>query len=167
MVRYKLRQEFPFKIATVIAARELRYDDIDNQPGLKSQELLSTEKQGTVIITRRLFRFGTAIPDIIKKMVPPKLLEMVDTNYFDTATNQSRFEMVSEYSPEKVRLSATCPYVAISDSLTAREYDVTVEVNVPMVGTTVAKAIADSHREALIKDHAIMLKACERIASGG
>lgn len=165
MVKYKLRQEFPYPLKVVLAARELRYEDIDNQPGLKSQELLSTERDGTVIITKRLFRFGTAIPDMIKQMVPTKLLEMVDTNYFDTATSKSRFVMQSEYSPEKMKLSATCPYVAVSENLTTREYDVTVEVNLPLVGKTVAQAIADSHREALVKDHAIILRACQRVAA--
>lgn len=162
-MRFVLRQEFPYPIATVIQAREHRYDDMENQPGLKSQELLSTEHQGSVIITRRLFRFGSAIPDLIKKLVPEKMLEMVDTNYFDTATNLSRFTMHSEYSPDKVKITATCPYTAVNESLTVREYEVHVHVNIPVVGRTVAKAIADSHREALIKDHAIMLRACERL----
>lgn len=165
-MRYQLRQEFPFPIKTVIAARELRYDDIDNQPGLKSQELLGIERQGSVLITRRLFRFGSAIPDVVKKMVPAKLLEMVDTNYFDTETYLSKFVMQSEYAPEKVKITASCPYTSISEHLTVREYDVHVEVNIPLVGGSVAKAIAESHREALIKDHQIILKACEKIAGG-
>lgn len=163
-MRYQLRQEFPYNIETVIAARELRYDDIENQPGLRSQELISTEKQGNIIVTKRLFRFGSAIPDVVKKMVPAKLLEMVDTNYFDTATYLSRFTMQSEFSPEKVKISATCPYIRISERLTVREYDVTVEVNIPIVGKSVAKAIGDSHREALLKDHQIILAACARLA---
>lgn len=165
-MRYQLLQEFPHNIQTVVAARELRYEDIDSQPGLKSQQLLGTETQGSLIITRRLFRFGSAIPEIIKKMVPDKLLEMVDTNYFDTETYMSRFVMQSEYAPEKIKITATCPYRSISQSITTREYDVLVEVNVPVVGKTVAKAIADSHREALVKDHEIMLRACQRIARG-
>ncbi len=164
-MRYQLRQEFPYPIKTVIAARELRYDDIDNQPGLKSQELMGTERQGAVIITKRLFRFGTAIPEIVKKMVPAKLLEMVDTNYFDTETYLSRFVMQSEYAPEKIKITATCPYLEISENLTAREYDVLVEVNIPIVGKSVANAVADSHREALIKDHQIILNACARLAA--
>ncbi len=162
-MRYTLRQEFPFAIKTVIAARELRYDDIDNQPGLKSQQLLGTEILGSVIVTRRLFRFGSAIPDIVKKMVPEKMLEMIDTNYFDTATNLSRFTMHSEYSPEKIRISATCPYIEIQENLTVREYEVHVHVDIPIIGRTVAKAVAESHREALVKDHVIMLNACERV----
>jgi Protein of unknown function (DUF2505) len=163
-MRYQLRQEFPYPIKTVIAARELRYDDIDNQPGLKSQELISAEQQGTVTVTRRLFRFGNAIPDIVKKMVPAKLLEMVDTNYFDTETYLSRFTMQSEYAPDKVKITATCPYIRLSENMTVREYDVLVEVNIPVVGNSVAKAIADSHREALVKDHQIILNACKRLA---
>ena len=165
-MRYTLRQEFPYAIATVIAARELRYDDIDNQPGLKSQELLGTEMQGNILITRRLFRFGSAIPDIVKKMVPEKMLEMVDTNYFDTVTYLSRFTMQSEYAPEKVKISATCPYTQITDEMTVREYDVHVHVDIPFIGKTVAKAVADSHREALVKDHEIILRACERLRRG-
>lgn len=165
-MRYTLRQEFPYSIKTVIAARELRYDDIDNQPGLKSQQLLGTEMLGNVLVTRRLFRFGSAIPDIVKKMVPEKMLEMVDTNYFDTVTYLSRFTMHSEYSPDKVKISATCPYTELSPNLTVREYDVHVHVDIPIIGRTVAKAIADSHREALIKDHEIILKACERVSKG-
>ena len=121
---------------------------------------------GNVLVTRRLFRFGSAIPDIIKKMVPEKMLEMVDTNYFDTVTYLSRFTMHSEYSPDKVKITATCPYTELSPNLTVREYDVHVHVDIPMIGRTVAKAIADSHREALIKDHEIILKACERVSKG-
>lgn len=166
IMRYTLRQEFPYTIKTVIAARELRYDDIDNQPGLKSQQLLGTEMLGNVLVTRRLFRFGSAIPDIVKKMVPEKMLEMVDTNYFDTVTYLSRFTMHSEYSPDKVKISATCPYTELSPNLTVREYDVHVHVDIPLIGRTVAKAVADSHREALIKDHEIILKACERVSKG-
>jgi hypothetical protein len=163
-MRFQLRQEFPFSIKTVIAARERRYDDIDNQPGLKSQTLISVEQQGSVIVTKRLFRFGTAIPEIVKKMVPEKLLEMVDTNYFNTETCESRFVMQSEYSPDKVKVSATCPYVQVNEALTVRTYDVLVEADIPLIGNTVAKAIADSHREALIKDHAIILRACKKLS---
>jgi hypothetical protein len=162
-MRYQLRQEFPYALRTVIAARELRYDDIDSQPGLKSQELLSVERQGSITVTKRLFRFGSAIPEIVKKMVPAKLLEMVDTNYFDSATHLSRFMMQSEYAPDKVKITAACPYTAVSENLTVREYDVSVEVNIPVIGNTVAKAIADSHRQALVKDFEIILKACEKI----
>lgn len=165
-MRYQLRQEFPYPIKTVIAARELRYDDIDNQPGLKSQELLGVENDGPVVITKRLFRFGSAIPEIVKKMVPAGLLEMVDTNYFHTETYLSKFTMHSEYSPDKVKITATCPYTALNDNLTVREYDVHVHVNIPLVGTTVAKAIAESHREALVKDHAIILRACAKLLGG-
>ncbi len=165
-MRYTLRQEFPYPIKTVIAARELRYDDIDNQPGLKSQQLLGTEVLGSVIVTRRLFRFGSAIPDIVKKMVPEKMLEMVDTNYFDTVTYLSRFTMHSEYAPEKIKISASCPYTETEKNMTVREYEVHVHVDIPLIGKTVAKAVADSHREALIKDHEIMLKACERVLRG-
>ncbi len=164
-MRFVLRQEFPYAIKTVIAARELRYEDIDNQPGLKSQELLGIEHQGPVVVTRRLFRFGTAIPDIVKKMVPAKMLEMIDTNHFNTETYLSQFTMHSEFAPEKIKISATCPYIAVSDTLTVREYEVHVHVNIPIVGSTVAKAIADSHRDALIKDHEIILKACARLAN--
>jgi len=163
-MHFKLRQEFPFPLKTVIAAREMRYDDIDNQPGLKSQTLISVEREGAIIITKRLFRFGSAIPEIVKKMVPEKLLEMVDTNYFNTETSESRFVMQSEYSPHMLKITATCPYIKVNEVLTVREYDVLVTVNIPMIGKTVGKAIADSHREALIKDHAIILKACEKLS---
>lgn len=162
-MRFALRQEFPYNIKTVIAARELRYDAIDEQPGLKSQELLGVEKDGPLVITRRLFKFGNAIPDIVKKMVPAGMLEMVDVNTFNTETYLSKFTMHSEYAPDKVKIVATCPYIAINDNLTVREYEVHVHVNIPLVGRTVAKAIADSHREALIKDHQIILKACEKL----
>lgn len=165
-MRFQLRQEFPYPIDTVIAARELRYNDIESQPGLKSQELISVEREGSVVITKRLFRFGAAIPDIVKKMVPAKMLEMVDTNYFDTTTYLSRFTMQSEYAPDKVKITATCPYIKTGENLTVREYDVQVEVNIPVVGKSVAKAIADSHRDALIKDHQIMLNACKRLDLG-
>ncbi|MFZ5628818.1 MAG: DUF2505 domain-containing protein [Spirochaetota bacterium] len=166
-MRFTLRQEFPYPIKTVIAARELRYDDIENQPGLKSQELLGVEHDGPVVITRRLFRFGSAIPDVIKKLVPAGMLEMVDTNYFNTETNLSQFTMHSEYAPDKVKITATCPYVSLGENLTVREYEVHVHVSVPIVGNTVAKAILQSHKEALIKDHEIMLRACERLAQQG
>jgi hypothetical protein len=163
-MRYTLRQEFPFPIKAVIEAREARYDALENQPGLKSQELLSQEIDGTVIITRRLFRFGEAIPEMVKKMVPAALLEMVDTNHFDVATNISRFTMQSEFSPDKIKIVATCPYLAIHEKLTAREYDVNVIVNIPLIGSAVGKAVAESHRQALIKDHEIMLQVCKRLA---
>jgi len=103
-MRFALRQEFPYNIKTVIAARELRYDAIDEQPGLKSQELLGVEKDGPLVITRRLFKFGNAIPDIVKKMVPAGMLEMVDVNTFNTETYLSKFTMHSEYAPDKVNI---------------------------------------------------------------
>lgn len=163
-MRFTMRQEFPYPIKTVIAAREHRYDDIENQPGLKSQQLMGIEHDGPVVITRRLFKFGSAVPEIIKKMVPTGMLEMVDTNYFNTETYVSRFTMHSEYAPDKVKISATCPYTAVTEQLTVREYEIHVHVNVPVVGSTVAKAIAQSYKEGLIKDHEIILKACEKLA---
>lgn len=162
-MQYELRQEFPFSIETVLKARESRYDSLDNQPGLKSQQLLSQEVNGTITVTRRLFRFGSAIPEIVKKMVPESLLEMVDTNHFDSSTNISQFTMQSEYSPDKIKIVATCPYIAVSPFLTVREYKVQVIVNVPIVGKTIAKSVADSHREALVKDHKIILDICGKI----
>lgn len=99
-------------------------------------------------------------------MVPAKMLEMIDTNYFNTETYLSEFTMHSEYSPDKVQIKATCPYLALNDSLTVREYEVHVHVNIPIVGAAVAKAIAESHREALEKDHQIILKACAQLAKG-
>jgi hypothetical protein len=163
-MRFQLRQEFHYPIRTVIAARELRFDDDANRPGLESHELLGVERDGPIIITRRLLKFGGGIPEIVRKLVPSDMLEMIDTNYFNTETYLSRFIMHSEHFPDKVKISATCPYIAISDITTVREYEVHVHVSVPLVGNTVAKAIAQSHREALIQDHQIMLRACERLA---
>lgn len=164
-MRYELRQEFPYPIKTVIAAREMRYNDIESQPGLKAQELLSAARDGAIVITKRRFRLGAAIPEIVKKMVPEKMLEMVDTNYFNTETNMSEFSMQSEYAPEKVKISARCPYIALADNLTVRNYEVHVHVDIPIVGRTMAKAIADSHRNALVKDHEILLKACAALVA--
>jgi hypothetical protein len=56
---------------------------------------MGIEHDGPVVITRRLFKFGSAVPEIIKKMVPAGMLEMVDTNYFNTETYVSRFTMHS------------------------------------------------------------------------
>lgn len=163
MTKYTLRQEFPYPLKTVIRAREHRYDELHNQPGLKSQELLGTEHDGPVVITKRLMKFGETVPDIIKKMVPAALLQMTDTNYFNTETHESKFTMLSDYAPDKVKISGVCPYVQVNENLTYREYELTVEVNVPLVGKTIEKAIADSYRDGLEKDHQIMLRACARL----
>jgi|GEM_PF-1494014 len=163
-MRFQLRQEFQYPIKTVVAARELRFENDENRPGLESHELLGVERDGPIVITRRLLKFGGGIPEIVRKLVPAEMLEMVDTNYFNTETYLSRFTMHSEHFPDKVKIHATCPYLAISENATVREYEVHVHISVPLVGNTVAKAIAGSHREALIKDHEIMLKACERLS---
>jgi len=164
-MRYELRQEFPYPLKTVLAAREMRYNDIDGQPGLKSQELLGVEHDGAIVITKRRFRLGAAIPEIVKKMVPDKMLEMIDTNYFNTETHLSEFSMQSEYAPEKVKISARCPYIAVADNLTVRNYEVHVHVDIPIIGRTMAKAIAESHRNALVKDHEIILSACAALVA--
>ncbi|HRP68596.1 MAG TPA: DUF2505 domain-containing protein [Turneriella sp.] len=165
-MRYELKQEFPYSLATVLKARTLRYEKIQDQPGLNAQELLSVEHDGPVVITRRRFRLGQAIPDIVKKMVPEKMLEMIDTNYFNTESHLSKFTMHSEYAPEKVKITAVCPYLAVSPSLTKREYEVKVDVSVPLIASALAKAIAESHRNALIKDYEILLSICESLEGG-
>lgn len=162
-MQFTLRQEFPYPLETVITAREHRYDYIDNQPSLKSQELLGVERTGAIVTTRRRFKFGDGLPDIVKKMVPAGMLEMIDTNTFNTETFESAFTMRSEYMPDKVTIAATCPYTEINKNATAREYRVEVTVNVPLIGNTVAKAIAQSYKEGLIKDHEILLTACKKL----
>lgn len=163
MTRYTLRQEFPYPIKTVIQAREHRYDELEHQPGLKSQELLGQEHDGPVVITRRLMKFGETVPDLIKKMVPANLLQMTDTNYFNTETFESKFTMRSDYAPDKVKIDGHCPYVQVHQNLTYREYTLMVTVDVPLVGKSIEKAIAESYKEGLERDHQIMLRACARI----
>ncbi|MBV6492145.1 MAG: hypothetical protein LDLANPLL_00136 [Turneriella sp.] len=164
-MRYELRQEFPYPLDTVLQARNQRFEYIERQPGLNSQELLSIEEKGPLIITRRRLRFGSTIPDIVKKMVPEKMLEMVDTNVFNTETYLSKFTMESEYIPDKIKITAVCPYTVVTPVSSVREYTVMVDVKVPIVANSIAKAIASSHREALVKDHEILLEICAKLAN--
>lgn len=163
MVKVTIRQEFPYPLETVVLSREHRFSEPENQPGLQSQELLEKTTQGPVIITRRLMKFGQSVPEIIRKMVPADMLHMTDTNHFNTITCESSFFMISDFAPNALRIEGSCPYVQVHEQLTFREYTLQVKASIPIIGNAVEKAIMQSYKDGLEKDHQIMLRACARL----
>lgn len=153
---FKLMQRFPAHVDQVLAARERRFDDISRQESLKKQELLDRRHEGDLVISRRAFSLADKIPDALKTMIPAGFLSLVETARFDTKNKVNRFEVIYEQNPDRLRISGVTHYIHESDSSSRREYDITVTVNMALVGGLLENQIASSFRKGIEKDYEVI-----------
>jgi hypothetical protein len=153
---FKLKQSFSAHVDEVLAARERRFDDVSKQESLKKQELLDRRHEGDLIISRRAFSLADKIPDALKSMIPAGFLNLVETAKFDTKNKVNRFEVIYEQNPDRLRISGVTHYIHESDTSSRREYDITVKVNMALVGGMLENQIASSFRKGIEKDYEVI-----------
>lgn len=153
---FTLVQVFPAHVDQVLAARERRFEDVSKQEGLKGQQILNRVTEGNVITTKRAFSLADKIPDAIKSMVPAGFLNLVETAKFDTADKINRFDVVYEQNPDRLRISGVTKYIHIGDKESKREYNITVKVNIALIGGLLESQIASSFRKGIEKDYEII-----------
>lgn len=153
---FKLTQSFSAHVDEVLAARERRFDDVSKQESLRKQELLDRRREGDLIVSRRAFSLADKIPEALRTMIPPGFLDLVETAQFDTKNRINRFEVVYEQNPERLRISGVTQYIHESEKSSRREYDITVRVNMALVGGLVESQIASSFRKGIERDYEVI-----------
>jgi len=153
---FNLTQQFHASIESVLAAREKRYDDISKQDGLKGQELLDKKTEGGFIISRRALSLADRIPDAVKTMIPAGLLNVTEEARFEIATNTNRFEVTYDKNPDKLRISGITRYIRESENSCKREYNISVRVDIPLIGGMVETQIMNSFRKGIERDYEII-----------
>jgi Protein of unknown function (DUF2505) len=154
--KFTLTQVFPASVDKVLAARERRFEDMSKLENLKGQQILSQIQEGSVKVTKRAFSLADKIPDAIKPMVPAGFLNLVETARFDDDTKINRFEVTYEQNPDRLRISGVTKYIAESDSSSRREYEITVKVNMALIGGVLENQIANSFKKGIEKDYDII-----------
>lgn len=153
---FKLTQSFSAHVDEVLAARERRFEDVSKQESLKKQELLDRKHEGNVIVSRRAFSLADKIPDALKAMIPAGFLNLVETARFDTESKVNRFEVVYEQNPERLRINGETHYIHEGENSSRREYNITVKVNMALVGGMLESQIASSFRKGIEKDYEVI-----------
>jgi hypothetical protein len=153
---FKLVQNFPASVDAVLSARERRFEDVSKQEALKKQEILDRKEDGTVITTKRAFSFSDKIPEAVRSMVPAGFLNMTETARFDTATKINRFEVMQEQNPDRLRISGVTKYIGETDKSSRREYEITVKVNMALIGGLLENQIASSFRKGIERDFEVI-----------
>ncbi len=153
---FTLTQVFPASVDKVLAARERRFEDMSKLENLKGQQILSQTQEGSVKITKRAFSLADKIPDAIKPMVPAGFLNLVETARFDHDSNINRFDVIYEQNPDRLRISGVTKYIAESGSSSRREYQITVKVNMALIGGVLENQIANSFKKGIEKDYDII-----------
>lgn len=149
---FKLVQEFPGSVDKVLAAREKRFDDLSKVDSVKGQEILERKTEGNIITTVRAFSLADKIPDAIKPMVPAGFLNLVETAKFDTSTRINRFEVTYTQNPDRLKISGETHYIHVDDTSSRREYNITVKVNIALIGGVLESQIASSFKKGIEKD---------------
>jgi hypothetical protein len=150
---FTLVQVFPAHIDKVLAARERRFEDMSKLESIKGQEILDRHQEGNVVVTKRAFSLADKIPDAIKPMVPAGFLNLVETARFDVEDKINRFEVSYEQNPERLRISGITKYIDESPSSSRREYEITVKVNIALIGGVLENQIAGSFKKGIEKDY--------------
>lgn len=150
---FTLVQSFPTHVDKVLAARERRFEDMSKHDGLKGQEVLEQHVDGNIRTTRRAFSLADKLPDAIKAMVPAGFLNLVETARFDTAAKINRFDVIYEQNPDRLRITGVTKYIHESDTSSRREYEITVKVNMALIGGMLEGQIASSFKKGIEKDY--------------
>ena len=149
---FKLVQVFPASLEKVLAARERRFEDLSKLENLKGQQILSQTHEGTVKITKRAFSLADKIPDAIKPMVPAGFLNLEETARFDEATKINRFEVTYAQNPDRLKINGVTKYID-EGATSRREYQITVKVNMALIGGILENQIASSFKKGIEKDY--------------
>ncbi|MBV6492943.1 MAG: hypothetical protein LDLANPLL_00949 [Turneriella sp.] len=149
---FTLLQKFPYSRERVLAARERRFEDLSKHDSLKKQEILSETYEGPVKITKRVFSLADKIPDIAKSIIPQGYLDMVETARFDSETKINRFEVLNEQNPDRFQIKGETKYIEEGPDSSRREYNISVKVNITLLGSLVEMQIANSFKKGIEKD---------------
>lgn len=153
---FTLTQTFPASLEKVLAARERRYEDVSKQEGLNKQELLDRREEGSIIISKRSFSLADKIPDAIKSLVPKNFLQLTENSRFDRSNNTNRFEVEQAENPGRLKISGFTRYIAENDRSSRREYEITITINIALVGGLVESQLASSYRKGLERDFEVI-----------
>ena len=157
MEAINLVQEFPYKLADVLAARERRYEDIKRFPELKDQKILEKREEGDMIFTRRELAFGDKVPDLLKKIVPPEMLKMLEESHFNSKTHVNNYEVFPQNNKDKLCIHGRSVYEDLGEK-SRRSYELKIECNVPLIGSILAGQIRDQYQKGLVKDYNLLLE---------
>ncbi|HRP70701.1 MAG TPA: DUF2505 domain-containing protein [Turneriella sp.] len=150
---FTLTQKFAASREHVLAARERRFEDLSKHDGVKKQEILSETHEGAVKITKRAFSLADKVPDMVKSMMPAGFLNLTETARFDTETKTNRFDVTYEQNPDRMQIKGETKYIDEGENSSRREYNITVKVNIPLVGSLLEIQIASSFKKGIEKDY--------------
>jgi len=153
---FKLTQNFQASVDKVLAARERRFEDVSKLEGLKGQELLDRQESGGVITSKRAFSLADKLPDAIKALMPAGFLNLEEVAHFDTNAKTNRFDVTYPQNPDRMRIKGFTKYIAETDTSSRREYEITVSVNMALIGGMLEGQIASSFKKGIEKDYEVI-----------
>lgn len=141
-MRFSLEQTVPGTVEAVLAALldPAFITSLGELPMLHAPEVLSQERDGTIVVQRVRHRFAGTLPPAVTRVIDPKKVTWVDQTTYDLAAGRAEFHIIPDTYGNKLRCHGTYVFTA-RDGMTVRRSEGELKVSVPLLGRAVERAI--------------------------
>lgn len=168
-MKFKAEYVFNGPINMVWEAREKRFHTPDLFPELQKHQEIERREEGKKIFSKRLIEISSSIPKPLQKILSPDMLNCTDESVFDMETNVHTWNVVPNLKTKVFKCVGYSKYTEFDDGgekKTRRELELTVTVDIPLLGKMAEQVILDGYKKNLEKDNQTLTKMIEVLKKG-
>jgi Protein of unknown function (DUF2505) len=154
-VHFEIVQEIKAKRSAVLAAvaDPHLYESMGATKSLSPPEVLDCTKSGPVTSLRIRFRYAGGLSGAARAILDPAKMTWVVELDVDADDRGAEFKMVPDYYPDRIDASGTYRFDK-GDKTTTQVMEGGLVVHVPLVASTVERAIVSGFREHMAEEAA-------------
>ena len=152
-MKYKVHHIIEAPIEDLIELTQDREDrDPKVYPNVTSTKLLSEERKGNVLRTKLETCANGDIPPKLRKLIKPKMLSWIEYGEFDFDKSEYRYNVKTFYFTNVFKMQGRVQWTKLEDNKTARDMEVEIKINIPVLGAMAEKKISQTQIENLDLD---------------
>ena len=111
------------------------------------------DEENGVIFVRKNLSLNDKIPDIVKGLIPDTYLNLLEESHYDIAKKINDFQVFPEGNKDKFLIHGVSTYRETGENQCEREYEIKINVSVPLIGGLIASQVGNSFKKSLVSDH--------------
>jgi hypothetical protein len=159
----KFKGEYIFNgpIGMVWEAREKRFENPEQFPELQKHQEIERREEGKKIFSKRLIEISSSVPKPLQKILSPEMFNCTDESVYDMESNVHTWNVVPNFKTKVFRCTGYSKYVEFDENgekKTRRFIELTVTVDIPLLGRMAEQVILDGYKKNLDRDNQTISK---------
>jgi hypothetical protein len=163
-MKFKGEYIFNGSIDMVWEAREKRFENPEQFPELQKHQEIERRTEGKKIFSKRLIEISGSIPKPLQKVLSPEMMKCTDESVYDMEANTHTWNVTPNFKTKVFKCigySKYNEYEENGEKKTKRLIELTVTVDIPLVGKMAEQVVLDGYKKNLERDNQSMAKMIE------